>query len=183
MNPKHRLLAFVCCFFLVHCSTLKPLLTGYETYEHPTLRFSIDYPKDWEVAENAAFGTQVQFLSNLPEMFRASANITINRAPQLTRDQIADLSIEHLSVLLRGYQVQTKAIGNLGPFEAVDLRATYIGSEGPRIMRTVISTIDSMQYVFTFSCQKSSEQTYSKIVNKMIDSFSRSHTVPKDDNA
>lgn len=156
---------------LFGCDQIKSVFTGYETYEHPSLRFRIDYPSNWKMIENGAFGTQVQFLSDDPAIFMANANIAVNKNPDLDLDELADLSVKQLTLLLRNYDLETKAVGTLGTNKAVDLRASYEGQEGKRKIRSVISIIDGMQYVFTFSCEAQAEHTYKKTVNKMIDSF------------
>ncbi|MCB0271641.1 MAG: hypothetical protein KDD46_01350 [Bdellovibrionales bacterium] len=157
--------------FCVACANVQNFITGYKAYRHPSLQFEIVYPKSWKVVENGSFGTQVQFLSSQPGIFLANANVTVNRSPDLTLDEIADLSVKQLSILLKGYEIKTKALGHLGKQQAVDLRAIYEGAEGPRLIRSVISIINEMQYVFTFTCEASKEREYEKTINKMIDSF------------
>lgn len=144
---------------------------GYKTYSHPSLRFSIDYPSSWQKIENGAFGTQVQFLSKDPAIFMANANISTNRNPSLTLEELADLSVKQLTTLLNSYNIETKAIGTLGTHRAIDLRGTYQGKEGLRRIRSVISIIKEMQYTFTFTCEAEAEHEYQKMINKMIDSF------------
>jgi|GEM_PF-4304730 len=122
--------------------------------------------------QNGSFGTQVQFLSDDPAIFMANANIAVNRNPDLGLEELADLSVKQLTIVLKNYQVETKAIGVLGDHRAIDLRGRYDGKEGPRKIRSVIAIIKEMQYTFTFTCEATSEHQYQKSINKMIDSFS-----------
>ena len=143
----------------------------YQTYKHPSLSFSIDYPSGWEIQEGGAYKTQVSFLSNKQDVFRANTNIVVTKPDQQNLEKIKTLSRDHLSRLLNQYKILNESPVKFGNVDAFELRATYKAKEGMRIIRSVVALKNDLQYVFTFTSSLESENNYTDIINHMIQSF------------
>lgn len=169
MRNKLLLLALV---FLSSCSLLEKTDFYYKTYKHPSLNFTIDYPRTWDMKENAGMGSQVSFLSNnKSEAFRTNANIVVGPADVKDIDALSALSIQQLRLILNQYELITQIKTKLGNLDAFELRGRYSATEGHRIIRSIVAVQENNLYAFTFTVAADQEKNYTQIINHMIESF------------
>ena len=159
-------------FLFVSCSTVTTKLFWKE-YSHPTYRFSLYLPKDWTQKTEGLMGSAVLFLA--PEedaLFRANVNVVVeNLRKKNTLKEIADRSEKQLEFLLHEYRLLARAPTKLGTLAAIELRGMYSGTEGARILRTIIANTDDMHYVVTFTTRADQEEKYNKLFEKVRQSF------------
>ena len=162
----------VALIFLCSCSLFEKQDFYYVTYTSPSLQFSIQYPKPWDLQEGGALGSQVIFSTNEnKESFRANANIVVTNADNKNLESIMKLSVNQLKLILNQYELITQNKTQLGTLDAFELRGKYLAKEGPRIIRTVVAVQKDTEYVFTFTAGLDTEKNYTKIINYMIQSF------------
>lgn len=167
-----KLLFTLPLLFLFACSYLQDFGFFYKTYTHPSLQFSIKYPRTWEFQEGGLFGSQVVFSSDKKnEVFRANANLVVTKADIKNIDELSTLSIQQLKLILNQYELITQNRTKLGNLDGFELRGRYTAKEGNRILRTVVAMDKDTEYVFTFTSTADKENNYTKIVNHMIQSF------------
>jgi hypothetical protein len=154
-------------------STLWPRIPWYwKTYEHPTYRFSIRVPRTWKVESSGVMEAQVVLLASEDDLlFRANANVMVQRAQKRSLLQEAAISLQQLRLLMNEYELLSEAPTRLGDLPAHEIRGRYRGAEGSRILRTIIGIQGDREYVFTFTCREERETVFQPLVREMIRSF------------
>lgn len=162
----------IALFFLSSCSFLEKQGFNYKTYKHPSIQFSIDYPKSWKMEEGGQLGSQVVFLSNQKAgIFQSNVNIVFSRADIRDMEVLSRLSIQQLKLILNQYELITQTQTKLGNLNAFELRGRYTAKEGNRIIRTVVAIDNGYEFVLTFTAEADKENNYTQIINHMIESF------------
>jgi hypothetical protein len=150
-------------------------LPGYwKTFEHPTYRFTVNYPRTWVVETSGSLGAAAVFRTKEKDpLFRANANVVVQqRKPgAATLEQEAKVTYQVLRMVMNEYRLLSQAPVRLGNIDAHELRGKYKAAEGFRIIRTILGVTEDRSYVFTFTCREEEELTYAPLVKKMLDSF------------
>ncbi len=166
-----RLLSTILLSLLCSCSFFQSKV-DFQTYTHPSIGFSIEYPKNWELQEGGELGGQVSFLTKkTTSVFRANANIVVSKADIKNTEVLARLSTQQLKLILNDYELITQNSTQLGHLDGFELRGKYKAKEGMRTIRTIVAIKDDNEFVFTFTCPSDKENNYTQIVNHMIQSF------------
>lgn len=169
---RNKFLVLIALVLFGSCSYLEKYGFNYKTYTHPSIQFSVKYPRTWELQEGGQFGSQVGFLSNKStEVFRANANLMFTVADIKDLDVLSKLSIQQLKLVLNQYELISQNPTKLGNLKGFELRGRYIAKEGTRIIRTVVAIDQDSEFVFTFTAAADRENNYTQIVNHMIESF------------
>lgn len=161
------------CFLLSSCSFFEKTSFYYKTYTHPSIQFSIDYPRSWKIQEGGAMGGQVIFLSNKTDAaFQANANLVVTKADIKDLNVLSRLSVQQFKLVLNEYELITQNETKLGKkLNGLELRGRYKAKEGIRILRTIVAVDGDREFVFTFTSAFDKENNYTQIINHMIESF------------
>jgi hypothetical protein len=146
----------------------------WKTFEHPTYRFTVSYPRTWVVETSGSLGAAAVFRTKEKDpLFRANANVVVQqRKPGgTTVEQEAKVTYQVLRMVMNEYRLLSQAPVRLGIIDAHELRGKYKAAEGFRIIRTILGVEGDQSYIFTFTCREEEELTYAPLVKRMIDSF------------
>ncbi|MFH1263059.1 MAG: PsbP-related protein [Pseudomonadota bacterium] len=174
MKLSVRLGALFLLLPVISACEYAPLLPWYwKRYEHPTYRFSLKVPRNWQVELSGAMQAAAVFLA--PEedrLFRANLNVVVQpKPPKLDLKGEAMISLQQLRLLMSEYELLSDAPTRLGSFEAYEIRGKYRGAEGYRVLRTILALSDDAEYVVTFTCREERETAFQEVVKKILASF------------
>jgi len=151
------------CFLAALCATTScdspKFGIFWKSYQHPTYRFQIRVPRSWEIKQDTVWGSAVAVIPAQGDpLFRPSANVVVQELKEkIELPALADLSARQLSALLNEYRLLSQGPTKLGETPAREIRGTYVGTEGERLIRTILAVAGPYEYVVTFACRRDRE--------------------------
>jgi hypothetical protein len=146
----------------------------YKTYEHPTYRFALRVPRSWTIDSGTGLmGAQVVLLASEEDrLFRANLNVVVQPRPaQRTLKQEATVSLQQLRLMMNEYEALSDAAARIDSREAYEIRGRYRATEGYRILRTILTFTDDLEYILTFTCREEREISLQPEVKTILESF------------
>ena len=167
-------------FLIALTMYLKYRIEGMRTYKDPQHRFTIHYPKKWEVRQKTA-GADVLFLSPRDgdlDLFRENVSVIVQPLDAQKPHSLSDYSYKAVNQVTTVFGINLKVLEN-NPLAELDGRAAHRfsfigrGQEGSYkyLMVWTINKAQTKAYQITYAAILAQFDRYEPQVEKMLQSF------------